>query len=626
MGSALWTGISGLNASSKELDVIANNLANTNTVGFKSSTTYFADVLSQSISGGSSGTLQVGRGVSVTEVQTQFSAGSFETTGVATDVAIDGDGFFMVNDADGGTYFTRAGAFRLNSEGLLVDINGYAVQGKEIVDSQPAGVLGNITLADVQSEPQVTKTFTIGANLNSDTATGSQYNASQSVYDSLGAEHSLDTTFTKTGYTGAGDTSSRWAIESTLDSTSPTSIGFDGITFDDHGVCTGMYTGTTTGTVTSSAPLGTVTNPPALSNVDPGCVVVLDRAGMIYQNTTGNMMLTWDHLTDTWSFAAAADKGGYAYASVSVAANGDVNISLDGSGTTDLHFSPTITSTAADATVTFPLAKDVAVVGGTAAAVLNRPGMVYQSGTVTLIRNAADTGWEISSTYPDAIVTSGNTTDTEAVTISLDGKGNTDVTLTPAGTWNAGETATFTLTNTSFSALTNIDIDYSGVTLASGATIGNGGTITWNLVDDNASEITQYSSPSVVRSLTSDGYSSGSLKSISIDSDGIISGFFTNGQSTNLAQIMLAKFTNPWGLQKMGDNLFAETNTSGAAIQNYAGQGGIGSLTSNSLEMSNTDIATEFIKMITAQKAYQANAKVVTTENDMLDVLMNIKR
>ncbi|HNS56699.1 MAG TPA: flagellar hook basal-body protein, partial [Smithellaceae bacterium] len=134
MGSALWTGISGLNASSKELDVIANNLANTNTVGFKSSTTYFADVLSQSISGGSSGTLQVGRGVSVTEIQTQFSTGSFESTGIATDVAIDGDGFFIVNDADDASYYTRAGAFRLNNEGLLVDTNGYMVQGKVIVN------------------------------------------------------------------------------------------------------------------------------------------------------------------------------------------------------------------------------------------------------------------------------------------------------------------------------------------------------------------------------------------------------------------------------------------------------------------------------------------------------------
>lgn len=615
MGSALWTGISGLNASSKELDVIANNLANTNTVGFKSSTTYFADVLSQSISGGSSGTLQVGRGVSVTEVQTQFSAGSFETTGVATDVAIDGDGFFMVNDADGGTYFTRAGAFRLNSEGLLVDINGYAVQGKEIINGQPAGVLGNITLADVQSEPQVTTTFTIGANLNSDTATGSQYNASQTVYDSLGTEHSLNTTFTKTGYTGIGNTSSCWAIESTLDSTSPTSIGIDGMTFDDHGACTGMYTGGC-GTVTSEH--NTASAAPGVGNTGTGTITltVLDRPGVI--TTDATITLTYDTATSAWSGVSSSTD--YTVNIISADATA-VNVDLNGDGTTDTHLTIGNNTWGNGDTVIITLDNVSAVKTATVDPV--RPGMVCQSGELRLTRSA--TAWTVEGTggYTGARVTSSGLA--SPVTINLDGTGTTDLTLTPDATWVDGDTAVIPLINTQL-ALTNIDIDYSGVTLASGATIGNGGTITWNLVDDNASEITQYSSPSVVRSLTSDGYSSGSLKSISIDSDGIISGFFTNGQSTNLAQIMLAKFTNPWGLQKMGDNLFAETNTSGAAIQNYAGQGGIGSLTSNSLEMSNTDIATEFIKMITAQKAYQANAKVVTTENDMLDVLMNIKR
>jgi len=521
MGSALWTGISGLNASSKELDVIANNLANTNTVGFKSSTTYFADVLSQSISGGSSGTLQVGRGVSVTEVQTQFSAGSFETTGIATDVAIDGDGFFMVNDADGGTYYTRAGAFRLNSEGLLVDINGYTVQGKEIINGQPTGVLGEIALADVQSEPQVTSTFSIGANLNSDTATGGQYNTSQTVYDSLGSEHSLNTTFTKAG-TGTSTSSSYWAVESSLDSTAAALPGVSGFMFDGNGNMTGTYLGTLTGTAA-----GTLAAPSA------------------------------------------------------------------------------------------------------AVPELNNPGMVYTPATLTLTCTAAGS-WSIASTpstaYANATVTSETSGANTILKISLGGTDTTDLTLT--GNWASGSSGDFTasISSATTTAVTDLNVNMPTAPLTGGATIGNGGTVQWNLAGDNHSDITQYASSSVVRSLTSDGYSSGSLKSLSIDSEGKISGFFTNGQTTELAQIMLAKFTNPWGLQKMGDNLFAETITSGAAIQNYAGQGGIGSLTSNSLEMSNTDIATEFIKMITAQKAYQANAKVVTTESDMMQVLMNIKQ
>ena len=521
MGSALWTGISGLNASSKELDVIANNLANTNTIGFKAGTTYFADVLSQSISGGASGTMQVGRGVSVTEIQTQFSTGSFESTGIATDVAIDGDGFFIVNDADDASYYTRAGAFRLNNEGLLVDTNGYMVQGKVIVNGTPSGALDDIALADVQSEPQVTSTFSIGANLNSDTAAGGQYNTSQTIYDSLGSEHTLNTTFTKTESSGSG----LWGIQVSLDSTPVATLPVSGFTFDSTGAMTGTYTGTA---------------------------------------------------------------------------------ALAGAGT----------------------------LNGAATLTPDRPGMVYQTGAMTLTRTAGIGGtWSITvpGGYDNATMTSETTgtgaTAVQTIRVSLDGSGTTDLTFSGLeDAFDAGGTITYNLTNTPTTGVSDLNINMSGITLSGGATIGNGGTVVWNMAGDDHLDITQYASASVVRSLSADGYSSGSLKSLSIDSNGIISGFFTNGQSTELAQLMLAKFTSPWGLQKMGDNLFGETISSGEAVINYAGQGGIGSLTSNSLEMSNTDIATEFIKMITAQKAYQANAKVVTTESDMMQVLMNIKQ
>ncbi|MEQ8163264.1 MAG: flagellar hook-basal body complex protein, partial [Smithellaceae bacterium] len=274
--------------------------------------------------------------------------------------------------------------------------------------------------------------------------------------------------------------------------------------------------------------------------------------------------------------------------------------------------------------------------GTTVTGVLDRPGTVYKDAaglTLTCTEAAGVYSWSLitDADYPNASVLSSSVinsgTGLGTIDISLDGTGTKDLQLTLAGASPAnGNTIVVALANNATFSLSDVPVDFSAVTLNNGATIGAANVINWNLQGEGASTITQYASSSVVRSLTSDGYSSGSLKSLSIDSEGIISGFFTNGQTTELAQIMLAKFTNPWGLQKMGDNLFAETITSGAAIQNYAGQGGIGSLTSNSLEMSNTDIATEFIKMITAQKAYQANAKVVTTESDMMQVLMNIKQ
>jgi flagellar hook protein FlgE len=130
----------------------------------------------------------------------------------------------------------------------------------------------------------------------------------------------------------------------------------------------------------------------------------------------------------------------------------------------------------------------------------------------------------------------------------------------------------------------------------------------------------------VVKTLVHDGYSSGSLKSISVTQDGTISGFFTNGQTSDIARIMLAGFPNTGGLKRMGKNLFATTVESGDAVRNDPGAAGLGDISPNSLEMSNTDIATEFINMITAQRAYQASAKIVTVTDQMMAELMNIKR
>ncbi len=718
MGSALWAGISGLNASSKQLDVIANNLANVNTLGFKSGTTYFSDVLSSSLSGGASGTLQVGRGVAVSAVQTQFGAGAFETTGNATDVAIDGDGFFMVNDQEGATFYTRAGAFHLDADGLMVDTNGYKVQGRSVEGGTPTGPLGDINLTASKSQPTVTTNFSIGANLNSGTVAGGEYSTTQTIYDSLGAKRTLNTTFTRTESVGTG----YWSVESSLDANPSTTISANGIVFDSDGTCTGIYTGTasavtaehnvvgavtpthtapsattslvgggtgltaldsivltrgataadwtvtthanypnmkilsataTTVTVdanndatadmtlnlsgawaatdTASFSITTAYNPvgpvtPVLGAVTAGSTHIaatasatLDRPGTA--SLDGTMVLTKDSTTASgWKFAIAADKGGYASAAIVSANTTTVNVDLDGDGVTDAHLS--LSGTWADTDkATFTL--DNATAAKTATLALDRPGMIYQTGTLKLTQGA--TAWAVEGTggYSNAKVTSSSLTG--PITVSLDGTGTDDVTMTLTNTWVTGDTAVFTLTHTPL-ALNDITVNYSGVTLDGGATIGTGGDMTWSLTGTGALNITQYSTASVIRALTADGYSSGNLKTLSISGNGRISGFFTNGQTADLAQIMLAQFPNPWGLKKMGNNLFGETVLSGATVQNYPGESGMGSLTPNTLEMSNTDIATEFIKMITAQKAYQANARVVTTQDAIMQELMNLKR
>jgi flagellar hook protein FlgE len=143
MGSAISIGQTGLAASSRQMEVIANNLANSNTVGFKASSTLFASIMNQGMS--NVGSLATGQGVKVANVATQFTQGSFETTGNATDMAIDGDGFFIVTDPNIGTLYTRVGSFHIDNNNNLVDNSGYKVQGymaeDGVISSIPSDIL-----------------------------------------------------------------------------------------------------------------------------------------------------------------------------------------------------------------------------------------------------------------------------------------------------------------------------------------------------------------------------------------------------------------------------------------------------------------------------------------------------
>jgi flagellar hook protein FlgE len=137
---------------------------------------------------------------------------------------------------------------------------------------------------------------------------------------------------------------------------------------------------------------------------------------------------------------------------------------------------------------------------------------------------------------------------------------------------------------------------------------------------------TQFASKSAVANITQDGYGAGTLNNLSISEDGIISGVFTNGRSRKLAQIALAKFQAPAELIKVGGNLLAESDTSGQPAVGTPSAGGIGQVLSNTLELSNVDLAEEFVNMISAQRGFQANSKIVTTTDELLQEILALKR
>ncbi|PKN33644.1 MAG: hypothetical protein CVU61_12420 [Deltaproteobacteria bacterium HGW-Deltaproteobacteria-19] len=404
MSSSLWIGATGMTAVDKQLDVIGNNLANSSTVGYKASNAQFSSMLSQTLSGGS-GNMQVGQGVSVSSIATNFAQGSFQTTSSVTDLAIDGEGLFIAKDGAGLTYYTRNGSFAIDEDGYMVDGSGYRIQGNMFVGGAEVYNLGDINLANIQSQPMTTTTVHLGANLNAQAATGDIFSASQTVYGNDGAEYTMTTTFTKTA------NAREWSISGSLEDAN-----------------------------------GNITNAAAIAT-----------------------LVTFD-------------------------ANGAM--------------------------------------------------------------------------------------------------------LTPAA---------------------NVAFTFAG------ANIGTAGVINWDVTSADAATLTGFASDSTITTVNANGYSAGSLQSISIGTDGVITGSFSNGQTEQLARFMMADFANYGGLSKVG-TYFTETDKSGAPLINQPGSGSLGGIMSNSLEVSNTDVAAEFINMITAQRAYQSCAKVVSTANDLQQLLMNIKQ
>ena len=136
---------------------------------------------------------------------------------------------------------------------------------------------------------------------------------------------------------------------------------------------------------------------------------------------------------------------------------------------------------------------------------------------------------------------------------------------------------------------------------------------------------TQYGSPSAIQSVSQDGYASGYLSGVVIDSNGTITGNYTNGVTQNIAQLVLADFVNLYGLARQGSQLYMATSESGDPLYDQAGLGGMGSVASGMLEEANVDLAAEFIKMMISQRGFQANSKVITTTDEMMASLIAIK-
>jgi flagellar hook protein FlgE len=536
--SGMYAGVSGLLTHGEAISVIGNNIANVSTIGFKGARVDFEDSLSQEVAT-ASGPGQVGRGVNIGSVMKNFQQGSFETTTESTDLAIGGNGFFMVSPlGEDINYFTRAGNFRFNQEGYLVDPHGYVAQGW-LLDSAASqtgistiGVPTDVRLENFQSPPEATGSVTMIMNLDSTAVERStsetdpffamygmwdstqeiplggsrySYQSTMRVYDDNGSAHNLTVYFdpVDAGTLDDGVGGRRyWEFMVTVDPS------------EDQRVLDGV----------------------ALRNTDKAGVLMI---GTMTFNPSGQ-------LENMSAFTLKGDS------------------SASGSGTFEDPY-------------TFGLSE-------WRAADFSENGQPICTANFLGVTNGNHTG-------PDQ-------TEVSSIEINF-GVGN-------RGTeWNTpGLTAAEV--GTDHTAL--LAIDQQNVQLS-------------------AMSSTSFStSQSTTLFQSQDGYSAGFLQSISVSRDGVVTGRYSNGQVIQHFALTIATFNNQWGLHREGGNLFSETRSSGPALTGLAGTGGRGTVASNSLEQSNVDLATEFVKMIIIERGFQANSKVIRTTDNMLAELIQLKR
>ena len=574
--SSLFAGVSGLNANGTALSVIGNNIANMSTVGFKSSKATFADLISSSMSGGS-GSLQTGIGVALTSIQGNFSQGSLATAASVLDLAIDGNGFFQVRDTQGGTYYSRAGQFKLDKNNNVVDPGGFQLQGfLANATGTITGSIGSISLPATTASPRATTLGFLAANLNSGTViagtkgnvVGSATSATTSAVGNLSFNINLNgdgaqTVTVAAGLTGAALAS---AIQNAVRSLTPTDP-FRAVAYTDFTASVD-----TAGIFTFTSGLAGMTN-----NTTAG---------------TGSVVVT----------ANGAD---------TLAAN--LNM-LAGTSTTGADFS------ISDPTGTSNFSTSMTVYDS-----------LGNSHLLTAYFTKVGTNtWNYNITAnSNEIVTANYNAANIDMTLGIVRVGAGTLTFGTNGTLDRESTALRfddgTAGGASGALPGQMQIDFIGATPDQLLTYNFGTSVT----TDGGSGLdgtTQFGSQSSVVQQTQDGFAAGILQAFAIEGDGTINGRFSNGQLRVLAQVVLSRFPDPLGLTRIGSNLFAESGTSGQPVTGVPQSAGLGRLKSNTLELSNVDLGESFIDMIAAQRGFQANSRVITTSDEILQELVNLKR
>ena len=610
---ALNTAVGGLQAQSFALQNISGNIANASTTGYKGIGTSFEDLIPNA----TSPSRQVAGGVTAYAQATITTQGTVSTTSVATNMAINGDGFFSVQSSTGTvdnqpvftgtTDYTRRGDFQVNSNGNLVNGAGYYLMGVA-VDPKTGNPLGNVPqVLQFQNNfipAQTTTSINYAANLPSTPTTATSATSPAGTINAVGglnpadfAENPLpigtpiaysDNPITGTAELNqvtptAGSISGTTALSGTSGSDSLTASFAAGNTITVNGNVITFVAGVASGPNQISVSDNVAT---LLSKIDnfTGTSTPSSVAGgavTLHTGTTSNLTI------------AAADGTGPAGSAASALAalgfaGGSVTQPRIGGGTVGMGV------VTANDQQTF---LNESISGGALTA-YDSTGTAVNLQLRWAKTDSAALGGSHTNTWSLFYQTDPNATGTNPVWKNV----GTSFTFSPAGALTSPSTPSITIPNVTVGNQTLGNLSFS---------IGSG-------------SLTQFASTggtATVNAVTQNGYAAGQLQSVAINNNGIVVGTFSNGQNLDLASVTLSHFNGTNYLKALDGGAYAVTEQSGPAIL-----GASGTISGSSLEGSNTDIASEFTKLIVTQQAYSANTKVITTANSMVQDLLNVLR
>jgi flagellar hook protein FlgE len=645
MMRSLFAGVSGIRNHQTWLDIIGNNIANVNTVGYKTSRATFAEALAQTLRSATgphseySGTnpMQVGLGLKLMSVDTLFQQGGFETTGNYTDLAIQGDGFFVVSD---GTqrYFTRSGAFNIDADGYLTAQGGsLRVQG--YMANQLGTIANNMAPGDIQipfgmkAQPHATEEISFFCNLDAESteSTASLTSAgstgvtvvSGEATNGAGGTHTVTITGANaTQGSGMGGNSTGGPL--TLDMKLGADLGVTDVSDFTVSVDGGSAVPIVGLTLEGANPSTVGDLIDAINAQVTGVTAALDASGEIkitrdWYGAGTSIALSGDIADQVFDFG-----GAWAYTDGLASTLTAVDVFTPSYGGTSIT-----TNLQAEADEDTGLMTNLSGLGNGGVTIYAPPSTANPPGGLAageLVVETEDTN------HATSIVTYDSLGAEHVITFTFTKTADANVWNWEAEVDEPAQTVsgnTGTITFNEDGSLQSFDYDSGGMSFVFNPNNGAEGAVSVALdagTIGGVDGITQFASPTTTIAQTQDGYGMGDLTNIFIDQNGTIIGSFSNDQNITLAQIVLGGFHNPQGLLKEGGNLYRLSANSGDPIYGLAEVDFGSTVNSGYIEMSNVEMAKEFADMIIAQRGFQASARVITTADQMLQEVVSLKR